>query len=162
MIFIRPIKPVEIPAAKRVILSVAFNIFGFDGTLEESIRHFEALGEFNDMDNVQSHYFENGGTFLVVLYGEQVIGSGALRRLDAETSELKRMWLLEAYHGQGIGYQLITRLIDFARANGYARIRLKTSLEQSRALDFYRKIGFQEIPCYNEDISEISMEMKIS
>lgn len=162
MIIIRPIKQEEIPAAKHVILSVAYKIFGFDGTLEESMRHFEASGEFKDMDNVQPHYFENGGTFLVVLDDDQVIGSGALRRINNETTELKRMWLLEVYHGQGIGYRLITRLIDFARINGYSRIRLQTSPEQVRALDFYRKIGFREIPSYNEKESEISMELEIS
>jgi putative acetyltransferase len=159
MITIRPIKQTEVPAAKRIILSVAYNLFGFEGTLEESIRHFEALGEFNDMDNVQSNYFEAGGMFLVVLNGEQVIGSGALRRLDGKTAELKRMWLLESYHGQGIGYRLITQLIDFARINGYARVRLQTSPQQVRALSFYREVGFYEIPCYNEDVGEISMEM---
>ena len=162
MITIRTIKQKEIPAAKRIILSVAYNIFGFDGTLEESIRHFEVSGEFNDMDDVQSNYFEAGGTFLVALNGEQVIGSGALRRVDDKTAELKRMWLLEKYHGCGIGYQLISQLIDFAHQNEYARIRLQTSPEQTRALDFYRKIGFYEIPCYNNDFSEISMELKIS
>jgi putative acetyltransferase len=162
MITIRPIRQEEIPAAKRVILSVAYNIFGFAGSLEESVRHFEASGEFNDMDNVGSHYFENRGTFLVVLNGKQVIGSGALRKLDDKTAELKRMWLLEAYHGQGIGYRLIGQLIDFARKNGYTCIRLQTSPEQKRALDFYRKVGFGEIPCYNEDFDEISMELNIS
>lgn len=161
MVVIRPIKQEEIPAVKRVILSVAYNIFGFDGTLEESIRHFEASGEFKDMDEVHSHYFDNQGMFLVALNDGQVIGSGALRRLDDKTAELKRMWLLESYHGQGIGYRLMTQLFDFACANGYARIRLQTSSEQTRALDFYRRIGFYEIPCYNEDTSEISMEMKI-
>jgi putative acetyltransferase len=161
MITIRPIRTEEIPAAKRVILSVAYNIFGFDGTLEESIRHFEASGELRDMENVTSHYFEAGGTFLVVLNGEQVIGSGALRRLDDETAELKRMWLMEPYHGQGIGYRLINQLFDFARNNSYVRIRLQTSPEQVRALDFYRKVGFYEIPCYNEDFGEISMELSL-
>lgn len=162
MIAIRPIKPDEIPAAKRVMLTVAFNIFGFDGTLEDSIRHFESVGRFKDMDEVQSHYFGNGGMFLVALNGEQVIGSGALRKLDEKTAELKRMWLLEAYHGQGIGYRLLSQLIDFACQNGYTRIRLQTSPEQVRALGFYRKVGFYEIPSYNEDTSEISMEIKIS
>lgn len=162
MITIRPIKQEEIPEAKHVILSVAYNIFGFEGTLEESIRHFEASGEFNDMDNVQSNYFEAGGTFLVVVNGEQVIGSGALRRLDENAAELKRMWLLEKYHGRGIGYLLISQLIDYATQIRYARIRLQTSPEQTRALTFYRKIGFYEIPCYNDDVSEISMEMKLS
>jgi len=114
MITIRPIKPDEIPAAKRVLLTVAYNIFGFDGTLEDSIHHYEAVGRLKDMDEVQSHYFDKNGIFLVALDGEQVIGSAALRRLDVETAELKRMWLLEMYHGQGIGYCLIRQLIDFA------------------------------------------------
>lgn len=161
MITIRPIHEDEIPAAKRVILTVAYNIFGFEGTLEECIRYYEATGELIDMDKVRSHYFEAGGTFLVVVNGERVIGSGALRKMEDETAELKRMWLLEAYHGQGIGYRLITQLIDFARKNGYTRICLQTSPEQVRALDFYRKVGFYKIPCYNDKLDEISMELRI-
>jgi ribosomal protein S18 acetylase RimI-like enzyme len=162
MIVIRPIRGGEIPAAKRVILTVAYNIFGFDGSLEESIRHFEVSGAFKDMDNVGIHYFNAGGTFLVALNGDQVIGSGALRKVDLRTAELKRMWLLEAYHGQGIGYRLIQKLFEFARKRGYAQIRLQTSPQQVRALDFYRKVGFYEIPSYNEDVSEVSMEIKLS
>jgi putative acetyltransferase len=162
MITIRPIRSDEIPAVKRVINSVAYNIFGFDGTLEDSILHYEGLGVFYDMEDIQSHYFDNRGTFLVALNGEQVIGSGALRKLDGETAELKRMWLLEAYHGQGIGYRISMQLFDFARQQGYARIRLQTSPEQIRALDFYRKVGFCEISCYNDDSDEISMEIQLS
>jgi GNAT superfamily N-acetyltransferase len=161
MIMIRPIQPDEIPAVKRIICSVAYNIFGFDGSLEDSIRHYEASGEFKDMDDVQTHYFGAEGTFLVALDDKQVIGSGAVRKLDEGTAELKRMWLLETYHGQGIGYRLLTQLIDLAHKKGYASLRLQTSPEQIRALEFYRKVGFYEIPCYNEDVSEISMEMII-
>ena len=162
MITIRPIRPDEIPAAKHVILSVAYNIFGFDGTLEDSICHFLAAGKLKDMDDVQANYFNAGGMFLVALSGEQVIGSGALRKLDDETAELKRMWLLEAYHAQGVGYRIITQLFDFARRQRYIRIRLQTSPEQVRALAFYHKVGFYEIPCYNADVDEISMEVKLS
>ena len=67
MIKIRPIHKDEIPAAKRVILTVAYDIFGWDGSLEDSIRYFEASDEFEDMDNLQVHYFENCGLFLAVL-----------------------------------------------------------------------------------------------
>jgi putative acetyltransferase len=161
MIQIRPVCEKEIPAVKRVIQTVAYNIFGFDGTLEESIHHFEELGIFKDLEDVHKHYFENDGVFLVALKGEQVIGSGALRKLNDKTAELKRMWLLEVYHGRGIGYRLIKQLFDFARTRGYSRIRLQTSPEQVCALGFYRHVGFYEIPCYNEDLSEISMEIKI-
>jgi len=162
MITIRPILEEEIPAVKRVILTVAYNIFGFEGTLEDSIRHFEAVGELKDVDDVQTHYFDAKGAFLVALNGEEVIGSGALQKLDKDTAELKRMWLLDAYHGQGIGYRLIMQLFDFAREQNYTRLRLQTSPEQVRALDFYRKVGFHEIPCYNGDVCEISMEIELS
>jgi len=161
MITIRPIRESDVPATKRVILSVAFNIFGFDGTLEDSIRYFLTTGKLKEMDDLDGNYFNAGGTFLVALNGEQVIGSGALRRLDEETAELKRLWLLEAYHGQGIGYRLLTNLFDWACVNSYKRVRLQTSSEQVRALAFYRKVGFYEIPCYNDDFDEISMEIRL-
>lgn len=161
MITIRPIREGETLAAKRVILTVAYNIFGFDGTLEDSIRYHLAAGKLKEMDDVQANYFNPGGIFLVALNGEQIIGTGALRRLDGETAELKRMWLLEEYHGQGIGYLLITQLIEFACEHGYSRIRLQTSSEQVRALAFYQKVGFYEIPCYNDGVGEISMEINL-
>ena len=161
MITIRPIREIEVPAAKSIMNKVANNIFGFDGTLEDSIRYFDELGIHQDLEDVQNHYFENGGIFLVALNGKQVIGSGALQKLDDTTAELKRMWLLEQHHGQGIGYRLLMQLFDFARQNGYAQIFLQASLEQVRALEFYRKVGFSEIPCYNDDVGEISMEIRL-
>jgi putative acetyltransferase len=162
MITIRPIQSTEIPRVKHIIFTVAYGIFGFDGTLEDSIRHYTALGIFADLDDFQAHYFDNGGMFLVALDDGQVIGSGAIRKLDRETAELKRMWLLEAYQGRGVGYRLISELLAFARSRGYRRVRLQTSPEQVRALAFYRKAGFQEIPCYNGDINEISMEILLN
>lgn len=159
MIKIRPITPEEIPAAKNVILNVAFRIFGWSGTFKDSLRYFESTGEFADMDLVQEHYFANNGYFLVVLDDETVVGSGAIRKLDLETAELKRMWLLERYHGRGIGFQVAQQLLDFARNRGYLRVRLQTGPLQTRARDFYRKVGFHEIPSYNNAGNEISMEI---
>lgn len=161
MIEICPIHPHEIAEAKFIILSVAYRIYGWDGTLEDSIRHFEETDEFHDMDEVQSHYFDNNGIFLAALDDGKLIGSGAIRKWDDTTAELKRMWLLEEYHGRGIGYQLITRLFGFARAHGYHRIILQTGSEQSRAVNFYRRLGFVDIPTYNNQPNEISMEIAL-
>ena len=159
MIEIRPIQPHEIPEAKYIILSVAYRIYGWDGSLEDSIRHFEETGEFHDMDEVRSHYFDNGGLFLAALDNGKLIGSGAVRKLDEVTAELKRMWLLEDYHGRGIGYQLITRLFDFARTQRYKRIILQTGSKQLRAIRFYRRLGFMDIPAYTNEPDEISMQI---
>lgn len=161
MVHIRPIRPEEVPAVIRLIVTVAYGIFGWEGSLEDSLRHFSASGDFADMDDVVGHYFDRGGLFLVALDGAQLIGSGALRRLDDQTAELKRMWLAERYQGKGIGFQIITRLFGFARRHGYTRVRLQTSPEQTRAIAFYRRVGFYDIPSYTEDLEEISMEITL-
>jgi putative acetyltransferase len=162
MITIRPIQNEEIPAAKRVIVTVAYGIFGWEGSLEECIQYFETSDEYDDMNNVQTHYFENGGLFLAVLDDDKLIGSGAIRKLDSSTAELKRIWLLEAYHGQGIGYRLVNLLFDFARTQGYQRVLLQTSHQQTRAIGFYTNLGFSEISSYNGQDDEVSMEIDLA
>ena len=113
------------------------------------------------MDNPESHYFDNGGLFLAALNDGSLIGSGAIRKLDTTTAELKRIWLLEAYHGRGIGYKLVTLLFNFAHDRAYQVVRLQTSPQQMRALAFYKKIGFKEILCYNDDKEAVSMEIAL-
>lgn len=161
MITIRPITREEIPAARRVILSVAYNIYGWEGSLEDSIRHWESSGEFDDMEHMEEYYFKNDGHFLVVLDDAKVVGSGAVRKFDGETAEMKRLWLLEGYHGRGIGYRVVSQLFEFSRSSGYKRIILQTSPEQVRAVAFYKRLGFREIESYNQKTGEISMELHL-
>jgi len=146
---IRRLEPGDLDAAKRVILGVAARLFepeGADGFIE---RWWLRLTDVDDWPRV---YGPPRGTFLVALDGGQVIGTGAIRPIDDETAELKRMWLLEAYQGRGIGYRLYTLLADFARAAGYRRIWLSTdAIAQSRAVRFYERLGFRPIAPYSDN-----------
>ncbi len=160
MIEIRHVKPDEASAAKRVIYRVAHEIFNDPRSLEESITYHESRAELKDMDNIQRNYFDNGGIFLIMLDDGQPVGTGATRKLKDDICELKRLWLLTDYHGRGLGYRMLQELFSFAREKGYRRIRLQTdALYQARALDFYRRIGFYEIPRYTDRTDEVAMEM---
>ena len=162
MIEIRRIKPHEWPAAKRVVYRVAHEIFNDPRPLEESITYYESRRELKDMDDIQKNYFENGGIFLVMLDGNEMIGTGAIRQLEDDTCELKRLWLLSEFHGKGLGYRMLQELLSFAREKGYQRIRLETDpVSQIRALDFYRRIGFYEIPRYTDRTDDIAMELPL-
>lgn len=163
MIEIRPIGPNEWITAKRLIYRVAHEIFHSQPPLEELIALFESRGELSDMDNIQGGYFENGGTFLVTTDGDQIVGTGAIRRFEGDTCELKRLWLLTEYHGKGLGYRMMQELLEFARQRGYRRIRLETHpTQQKRAVDFYERLGFHEVPIPNASEDEdILMEMDL-
>jgi putative acetyltransferase len=160
MIEIRPILPDEWMTAKRVVYQVAFPIFGRERPLEEFIAYHESIHELKDMDDIQKSYFENGGTFLGMFRDRVMICTGALRRIDDEICELKRLWLLNDYHGQGLGYRMLQELLTIARSMGYQRVRLETDpIAQSRALAFYKQAGFYEIPSYSGRGDEQAMEM---
>jgi len=160
VITIRPIQSDEWTQAKRIVYRVADIIFNDPGTLEESIAYHEARHELKDMDDIQKNYFENSGIFLAMFDDNEMICTGAIRQLDDETCELKRLWLLHEYHGQGLGHRMLQELLSIAKEMGYKRVWLQTDPEaQSRALNFYKQIGFYEIPRYGDRTDDICMEM---
>ncbi|HKI52934.1 MAG TPA: GNAT family N-acetyltransferase [Anaerolineales bacterium] len=160
MIEIRPIQAHEINEAKRVIFTVAFELFKGADTLEESIAKFSAQGKLAEMSNVQKNYFDNKGTFLVTVDDGSIIGTGAIRFLEEDVCELKRMWLLTEYHGHGLGYRMMQELFGIARTKGYKIMRLETDpVFQQRAVEFYKRLGFYEIPRYGDDPDDMGMEL---
>jgi putative acetyltransferase len=162
MINIRRIESHEVPFAKELIYRVAHRLFQDTRPLEEAIAFYEARHQMHDMDDVQQTYFENDGIFLVITDDDQIIGTGAIRKLDDTTCELKRVWLLFEYHGRGLGYRIIQELLAFARADGYRLIRLETDRDnQSRAYNLYKRLGFYEIPRYSDNEDDAAMEMTL-
>ena len=157
----QPIQPHQIPAAKRVILSVARIVLNWQTPLEEILTQFDERGELRDVDDIQTHYLDRQGFFLVAIDQGQVIGTGAIRHLDGDTAELKRLWLLETYHGQGIGYRLVQILLDFVQAYGHKHVRLLTDRRQDRAWRFYQQVGFRLIDCPSDDPNDVCLEMSI-
>jgi len=90
------------------------------------------------------------GAFLVAYGGGTAIGCGALRLLDAETAELKRMYVSPALRGRGLGRRLVAALEAEARVLGVRRLVLETGVRQAAALALYRATGFHPIPLFGE------------
>jgi putative acetyltransferase len=90
------------------------------------------------------------GAFLVAYFGRTPVGCGAVRLLDAETAELKRMYVSPSERGRGLGRCLVAALEAEARALGARRLVLETGVRQHAALSLYRAAGFSPIPLYGE------------
>ena len=160
MIKIRRIKPDEVATAKQLIYRVAHQVFNDTRTLEESMAFYEGQSLLQDIDEFQQTYFDNDGIFLVLTDDDQIIGTGAIRKIDDKICELKRVWLLFEYHGKGLGYRMIQELFAFAREKDYQRVRLETDRDyQSRAFVLYKRLGFYEVPRYRNHQDETAMEM---
>ena len=81
-------------------------------------------------------------TFLLASHAGTTVGCGALRQIDADSAELKRMWVRPAARGLGIGRALLTALEDSARNRGLGYLLLETGISQPEALSLYERHGF--------------------
>jgi putative acetyltransferase len=157
---IRPIEAHEVGQAKEVIAAVCCEIWRPESTPTELLAEWDGTSFTDDLDNVRSHYFEQGGTFLVLVDESRVVGMGGIRRLDDDTCELKRMWFLKEYRGKGLGTKLGLRLFDFAREAGYKKVRLDVFQpdKQQQAVRCYERLGFYRVEPYNDSPCGLFME----
>jgi putative acetyltransferase len=160
---IRPVEPHEIEPAKRVIATVCCELWELPSSPDKLLAEWNAAGFMADLDEVRSHYFEQSGTFLVLMDRGSVVGMGGIRRLDEDACELKRMWFLKEYRGKGLGSKLAHRLLAFAREAGYEKVKLEVfdPERQQGAIQCYERLGFYRIKAYNDGPSGLFMEMSI-
>ena len=90
------------------------------------------------------------GAFLVLYRNQIAVGCGAIRLLDAQTGELKRMYVAPGERGKGLGRRLVLELEAEARSLGVQRLVLETGTRQLAALALYRAVGFHPVPLYGE------------
>lgn len=93
-----------------------------------------------------------GGGFWVVRAADgAVIGCGGIRRLDATTAEVKRMWVAPEVRGRGIATRLLAHLEKASRDLGCTRIVLDTAAELVEAIGLYERSGYVAVPRYNDN-----------
>ena len=91
------------------------------------------------------------GCFLLARLDGRPVGCGALRALDGETGEIKRMWIAPEIRGLGLAGRLLEALETRARGLGMVRLRLDTNRTLTEARALYRKAGYREIARYNDN-----------
>ena len=111
-----------------------------------------ALG---DVERLPGPYLPPQGSFYLALLDGDPVGCVALSRFDAETAEVKRMFVHTRARQLGVGRALLSRLQQDARAAGYRRLRLGTIEEMAPAQRLYRAMGFVQIPDYRPSITTV-------
>ena len=100
-------------------------------------------GTDKDLDAIEKSYHLNNGFFGVVETGNLIIATLGLHRVDDETCELRKMYLLPAFRGKGIGKFILEFALQKAKELGYKRITLETASALKEAIGLYKKYGFK-------------------
>ncbi|MGV9818541.1 GNAT family N-acetyltransferase [Nocardia xishanensis] len=109
---------------------------------------------------------EPGITFWSARENDELLGCGALKRLDAIHGEIKSMRTAAGYTGRGVAAALLRHIIGEARARGYRMLSLETGAAPYYlpAQRLYARHGFQVCPPfggYTDDPHSVFMTLAL-
>jgi len=93
----------------------------------------------------------HGCILLARTHDGAVAGCAALRRFDARSAEMKRLYVRDAFRGVGLGARLAEETVGAARRMGYRRVLLDTLPQMAAAQRLYRVLGFRAIAPYYDN-----------
>ncbi|MGN9907899.1 GNAT family N-acetyltransferase [Phytohabitans sp. LJ34] len=76
------------------------------------------------------------------------LACGGLRRLDATSAEIKRMYVVPQARGTGLATAVLRALEAAAVERGWTTMRLETGTFQPDAQRFYEREGYTSIPLF--------------
>lgn len=148
-IIIRPITAEDVPALSAMARETFYKTF--TGTCSEEDMQQFLDKHYNEQQLLSEVTMDNNHFFFAVLDGEPVAYlqfmedySGLPLMKKWKALELKRIYVLDKFHGQGIAQMLIEYCIDFAKSNGYEVVWLGVWEHNLRAQKFYAKYGFED------------------
>ena len=101
-----------------------------------------------ELATLPGKYAPPEGAVIIASYEGRPCGCVALRKIDAQKCEMKRLFVQPGKRGLGIGRQLVTAILEEARLKGYRVMRLDTLSSMKNAVALYTFFGFREIPPY--------------
>ena len=136
---IRPIRPQDDAAVAAIIREVMAS-FGATGPGYSS--------SDAEVDAMSVAYDGARAAYFVLEEDGRVVGCGGIAPLagaDADVCELRKMYLLPAARGRGLGQMMLDRCLAAARGRGYRRCYLETLSAMDAAQALYAKAGFRRL-----------------
>jgi len=92
-------------------------------------------------------------SLFVIAYdeSEESIGCGAIRPINENIAEVKRMFA--KVKTKGVGSEILSYLEIQAKKLGYSSIYLETRLINEQAVSFYKKRGYHKISNYGKYVN---------
>ena len=117
-----------------------------------------------ELTNLETIYSPPEGSILLAFCNKQIAGCVAVRKLESDVCEMKRLFVKPDFQNLKIGRNLVAAIIERARELGYGQMRLDSLPVMEKAQKLYLSFGFKEISAYryNPDPKTTFMELDLN
>jgi putative acetyltransferase len=122
----------------------------------------EVLQMLPELASLSRFYRTKGAQYWVVERDGKLMGGAGiapLRKLDAKTCELQKMYVLPEARGYRLGERLLETCLAFAREAGYRRCYLDTRADMKGAIALYERFGFRRLPAAAVDTGHFTCDV---
>jgi putative acetyltransferase len=123
-------------AAVRALLQEYWDSFGFTPCFQNFA---------DELAGLPGAYRPPDGRLALAKIGDEPAGCIALRRVDGNRAEAKRLFVRPAFRSLGLGRALLDWAINEARAAGYREVVGDTMPTMRDALALYDRMGFERV-----------------
>jgi GNAT superfamily N-acetyltransferase len=105
-----------------------------------------------ELNNPLYKYSAPTGALFIAYHNATPVGCIALQALqEAQTCEMKRLYVVPEYRTLKIGDALVKTLLQEAQTLGYSTMKLDTLERLQAALKLYIKFGFETVTAYYDN-----------
>ena len=110
--------------------------------------------ELADLDG-----YYKGGALLLGSEDGTPVGSIAIRKIDDDTCEAKRLFIKSEFRGKGYARVMLNAMLDMAKELGFKEVTFTTKPEVMKVgYELYKRMGFEEV---GEKDGIVSMRMNL-
>jgi putative acetyltransferase len=141
------------PKSTEVRALIAASDVFYDGLYPEESSHLEALDDLRKPDVL----------FIGCRVDGELAASGAAKLMhdDGDYADIKRVFVIDRYRGQGLSAKIMNYIETELQARGVGLLRLETGVLQPEALGLYKQLGYQSrgpFGAYRPDPLSVFME----
>ncbi|SYZ73285.1 GCN5-related N-acetyltransferase [Candidatus Zixiibacteriota bacterium] len=141
------------------LVKILFMEYAQSFNFENCFQNFD-----EELAGLPGEYAPPSGQLFLIYDDDTPIGCAALRKIDREICELKRLYLRPSSRGKGVGRWAVHEIIAIAKTLNYKKLVLDTMPSLKEALALYRSVGFRVMkPPKNDSIrGAIYLELELS
>jgi putative acetyltransferase len=135
-----------------------FREYATELNVDLCFQNFEA-----ELKELPGKYGSPEGCLLLAEFNGEMAGCVALRKLEKQACEMKRMFVRPAFRGKGVGKILAEAIIREGRQLGYRKMCLDTLARLKPAVALYEQLNFRRTApyCFNPERDVVFMELQL-